>query len=318
VECCTAAPSAEVARRVAEAHRVAALAAPRFGHAALWTALAPTVREAATVRIREIGRSVEGRPLRALTVGTGATTVLLWSQMHGDEPTATMALTDLLAWLAAPAVEGALRDFLLSQLTLVVVPMLNPDGAQRFVRENAAGVDVNRDARRLATPEARALEALHTELRPAFAFNLHDQSTRRLDTPGRPAVAMALLAPAADARRGYGAARATARLVAATMAAVLEREIPGRVARYDDTFEPDAFGELLQGRGTSTVTVESGELPGDAGRQRLRALNLVALLTALDAIAGERWRAADAAVYDALPPNGTLPGVGTRAQRRER
>lgn len=313
--CCALAPSAEATRRIAEAHRVGALPTPRVTHAALWRALEPLVQQSGAA-VREIGRSVQGRPLRAVTVGTGPTTVLLWSQMHGDEPTATLALADLLAWFAAPAAEAGLRDFLAERLTLVLVPMLNPDGAQRFVRENAAGLDVNRDARRLATPEGRALEDLHRMVRPAFAFNLHDQSTRTLDAPGRPPVALALLAPPTDAARRFGPTRATARLVAATMAVALEREVPGRVTRYDDTYDPDAFGELMQGRGTSTVLVESGELPGDARRERLRALNVVALLAALDAIAGERWRTADPRAYDRLPPNGVAAPERAGRERR--
>jgi hypothetical protein len=249
---------AEAGLRIAAGHRVAALAGRRFTHARLWAALDPIVG-APALRARTIGRSVEGRALRAVTFGTGPTTVLLWSQMHGDESTATMALADVLAWLADPASPAdPLHARLAAALTVVAVPMLNPDGAERFQRENARGVDVNRDARRLATPEARALAALHGALRPAFGFNLHDQRAHTSGGPGGPRVAVALLAPAADAGGAYGPTRAAARLVAAELAATLEREIPGRVARYDETFDPRAFGEYMQRRGTSTVLIESG------------------------------------------------------------
>jgi hypothetical protein len=228
--------------------------------------------------------------------------VLLWSQMHGDESTATMALADVVAWLGDPASRGdPLHARLAAALTVVVVPMLNPDGAERFRRENAMGVDVNRDAVQLATPEARALRALRDAVRPAFAFNLHDQVPRTVGGRGGPNVAVALLAPPADAARSYGPTRAAARLVAAELAAVLERELPGRVARYDDTFTPSAFGELMQRTGTSTVLLESGLLPGDAQRQRLRAVNVVALVAALDVIATGRFRTADPRAYDRLP-----------------
>ena len=47
-------------------------------------------------RREEIGRSLEGRAIEHVWFGTGATHVLLWSQMHGDEPTATCALLDVL------------------------------------------------------------------------------------------------------------------------------------------------------------------------------------------------------------------------------
>ena len=35
---------------------------------------------------------------------------------------------------------------ILSALTLYVVPMLNPDGAERYQRRNAQNIDLNRDA----------------------------------------------------------------------------------------------------------------------------------------------------------------------------
>ncbi|HMR57990.1 MAG TPA: peptidase M14, partial [Cyclobacteriaceae bacterium] len=50
---------------------------------------------------KEAGRSVEGRPISLITYGNGPAQVLLWSQMHGDEPTATQALMDIFKWLAS-------------------------------------------------------------------------------------------------------------------------------------------------------------------------------------------------------------------------
>ena len=286
-----------------EQHRVAAIATRRFTHTQLWTALDPITR-ASTLQVREIGRSLQGRPIRAITYGTGRTTVLLWSQMHGDESTATMALADILAWLAQPTAEGdALRQRIASELTVVMVPMLNPDGAEVFDRENAVGIDVNRDARRLSTPEARALKSLRDSIRPAYGFNLHDQNARTLAGARGPQVAIALLAPAAEQSGAYGPTRAVARLLAAEIATVLQREIPGRVAKYNDAFEPRAFGDLMQQWGTSTVLIESGALPSDPEKQRLRGINVVAILSALDAIATGRHRAGDPTAYESLPTN---------------
>src|SRR5690606_38997105 len=125
------------------------------------------------VRREEIGRSVQGRPLVALHMGDGPVTVLAWSQMHGDESTASMALLDLVHWIVSDDPDP-LRDRLLASVTLTLVPMLNPDGAELFQRHNALGIDINRDARRLSTPEARALKALRDRIEPDFGFNLHD------------------------------------------------------------------------------------------------------------------------------------------------
>jgi hypothetical protein len=42
-----------------------------------------------------LGTSGEGRIISLYSIGNGSTKVMLWSQMHGDEPTATMALIDI-------------------------------------------------------------------------------------------------------------------------------------------------------------------------------------------------------------------------------
>lgn len=282
-------------------HRVAAVNSRRIGHTAWWQAVAPSLRSP-RLAMRPIGRSLLGRELRAITFGRGPTRVLLWSQMHGDESTATMALADVLAWLADPAPD-ALRDKLAAQLSITIVPMLNPDGAERFQRENAAGIDINRDARRLSTPEARALKALHDSLKPEFGFNLHDQGARTRAGGRGPQAAIALLAPAIDATGRYDAVRNAARRIAASIARALTDSIPGRVAKYDEGFNPRAFGDLMQTWGTSTVLIESGALPDDPDKQRLRTMNGAALLVALDEIATSRGTRGSSAPYDDLPPN---------------
>ena len=177
--------------------------------------------KAKALRVTPVGASTHGRALRAVTFGTGPTTVFLWSQMHGDESTATMSLADLFTWFAlADNQRDAVRDRIASQLTVVMLPMLNPDGAELFQRENAVGVDVNRDVRRLSTAEARVLKAVRDSIKPQFGFNLHDQNARTLGRPGNQRVGIALLAPAAEVTNDFGPTRAAARLVAARIRAV--------------------------------------------------------------------------------------------------
>ena len=286
---------------VADRHRVAAFDQRHFTHAELWQALAP-FDGMNGVAVAELGRSIQGRPIRAVTFGSGPTRVLLWSQMHGDESTATMALADVIRFFAEGG-DDALRLTIRDRLTVTMVPMLNPDGAERFQRYDAAGVDVNRDARRLATPEARLLKALRDSLEPEFGFNLHDQGARTTAGPEGRQVAIALLAPAADSARSWSAVRARARQLAAVLAAGLERHLPGRSAKYDDTFNPRAFGDLIQQWGTSTVLIESGVLPDDPEKQELRRVNVMLLLTALEAIATGRYVGADLTPYESLPFN---------------
>ncbi|MGI9542228.1 MAG: M14 family zinc carboxypeptidase, partial [Cyclobacteriaceae bacterium] len=70
-----------------------------------------------------IGKSVEQRNLYRVSAGIGKTQVLLWSQMHGNEPTATMALMDIFRFLDS----DPLANKLLQNLRLHFIPMLNPD-----------------------------------------------------------------------------------------------------------------------------------------------------------------------------------------------
>lgn len=298
--CCTAEVLAR-GLRVAEQYKVARITERRFTHEQFWRAVAP-FSSSGGLRTEEVGRSILGRPIRAVTFGEGAVRVLLWSQMHGDEATATMALADLFRFFAqAPG--DSVRERLHRELTLVFIPMLNPDGAELFQRQNAVGIDVNRDARALATPEGRTLKAVRDKLNPQFGFNLHDQNARtRVGRRGEQS-GIALLAPAFDSAKSYNDVRRRARLVAASLAELFAHGIPGRIAKYDDSFNPRAFGDLMQQWGTTTVLIESGALPDDPQKQRLRALNVAALLGVLDAIATGSYQKADPDVYERLPFN---------------
>lgn len=270
----------------------------------------------------DVGRSMQGRELRTLTFGRGPVKVFMWSQMHGDEATATMALADLFGFFADPA-PHALRERLARDLTITFLPMLNPDGAEVFQRENAAGIDINRDVRRLASPEARTLKAVRDQVVPDFAFNLHDQSARTRVGNGEQA-AIALLPPASDSARSYGPVRRRARQVAAWLATDFATVISGRIAKYDDTFNPRAFGDLMQTWGASTVLIESGALPNDPQKQLLRTYNGAAILGVLEAIASRGYETADPNAYERLPFNRggaydllvmgatiVMPGLGT-------
>jgi hypothetical protein len=295
-------PAGELAA-LHERHRVAALAGRRFTHRQLWDAVEPVLAGAPGLAREEIGRSAEGRPLYSVRHGRGPVRVLLWSQMHGNESTATMALADLFRFLAAEPGHPLARR-LAERLTVVAVPMLNPDGAERFQRRNAFGIDVNRDARALATPEGRALRELHRRFRPDFGFNLHDQDVRTRVGSGDRLAAIALLAPPIDHAGTDDPVRARAKRVAAVVRRAVEPLVPEHVTRYDDSYNPRAFGDGMQGWGTSTVLIEAGGWRGDPEKQHLRRTVFVSLLAALDALATGAWAGADPAWYEGLPPNG--------------
>jgi hypothetical protein len=254
------------------------------------------------ISVRRVGESAEGRPIRLASVGSGDTRVLLWSQMHGDESTATMAIADILRFLEAHRQETPIAR-ILSTLKLQFLPMLNPDGAARTQRRTAQEIDMNRDALALVTPEARLLKEVRSELQPRFGFNLHDQELSSVGT-GRNLTAIALLAPAYDAQKSDNEVRMDAKHVAAVFASAMENVLPGRCARYDDTFEPRAFGDNMQKWGTSTLLVESGHEVDDPGKNVIRRLNFTGIMASLYGIATGEYRRSDIARYERLPFNG--------------
>jgi hypothetical protein len=286
-----------------DAHHVALPPAPLVTHDDVVAAAARAVdADAGRVAREVVGRSVEGRDLLHLSVGRGPTHVLLWSQMHGDEPSATSAIFDLLEWIRRERGTAAVQR-LEDRLTVHLVPMLNPDGAQRYTRRNAQGIDINRDALHLQTPEGRALKALRDRLQPVLGFNLHNQNGQTsAGSPPRPAT-ISLLAVAHDAARTDSARRTLAKQTAALVREALEPLIPGQVGRYSDEFEVRAFGDNLGRWGTAVVLIESGPLPGTDADQALVRLNFVALVTALDGLASGRTAAHPTAAYDTLPVN---------------
>src|SRR5436190_19313627 len=207
-----------------------------------------------------VGASLEGRSINMITTGTGPFRVLLWSQMHGDEPTATAALFDVFDYFQRHRADPAVQR-ILSSLTLYIVPMLNPDGAERFQRRNAQQIDVNRDALSLQTPEGRLLKLLRDRFEPKLGFNLHNQSWgTTVGDPPKPA-SISLLSVAYDKERSENAGRTLSKKVCAVIRDALEPFASGQIGRYDDEFEVRAFGDNLTLWGTPVVLIETGPFP---------------------------------------------------------
>jgi len=252
--------------------------------------------------LEQIGSSVEGRSINHIWFGSGPMHVLLWSQMHGDEPTATSALFDIFEQFRRHRADAPFAR-MLQALTIHVVPMLNPDGAERFQRRNAQGIDINRDALRLQTPEGRILKALRDRINPPIGFNLHNQNWRTAaGTGGRPA-SISLLSVAFDEARTESPGRLLTKKTCAIIRTALEPLAAGRIGRYDDEFEVRAFGDNLTKWGTSVVLIETGPWPSTDPDPYLVRLNFVALMAALDALATGRVEQADPARYESLPIN---------------
>ncbi len=285
--------------------RVAGLDDRSFTAEQWWSIATPLLDRKHGFRVEEIGRSVEDRPLRHVRWGAGKTSVLLWSQMHGDESTASMALADLFRFLGEHPDHPLVRR-LQASTTLHVFPIVNPDGAARFQRRNAQGIDLNRDARMLATPEARALKALFDQVKPAYGFNLHDQRVGYRAGDSDRGTAIALLSPPYNHAADVNDVRTRAIEVAGVIRTALEPYLAGHIARWDEEFDPRAFGDLTTQWGASTVLIEAGGIEGDVQKQRLRKLYFLGLVAALDSIATGSHAGVSPALYRDLPENGDV------------
>ncbi len=248
------------------------------------------------------GHSVMGREIKAVSWGSGPTTVLLWTQMHGDEPTATLATLDL--WNALQD-----EDFLpeaaklKERLTLVFLPLLNPDGAEVYERQNALGIDLNRDALRLTSPEAQILKHWRDSLDADWGFNLHDQHRYYSAGSTNLTSVIAFLAPPPDYSRSKPQHRLDAMRLIGGLSNGLQKLIPDQVAKYSDAFEPRAFGDNFTKWGTRTILIEAGWLPGDDEKQTLRRLYFATLVAALDGIAKKTYIDEPIKTYNDIPFN---------------
>ncbi len=252
--------------------------------------------------VAKVGESIEGRPLQLISIGEGPVDVFLWSQMHGDESTATMAIFDILNFLDSEEFSEE-KDKMLKNVKLHFLPMLNPDGAQRFQRRNLLEVDINRDALRLQSPESKTLKRVRDSLDAEFGFNLHDQSSYyNAERTPKPAT-ISYLAPAYNYEKSINDVRGAAMRVIVQMNDILQEYAPGQVGRYNDDFEPRAFGDNIQKWGTSTILIESGGYPNDPEKQEIRKLNFVSILAAVFSIAEGDYKNADIAKYEEIPNN---------------
>ncbi len=253
--------------------------------------------------IDDAGKSVQGRMIKVIKLGTGPKRIMIWSQMHGNESTTTKAVLDLLNYLKTKNSE---TQEILERCSMVILPMLNPDGAEVYTRVNANGIDLNRDAQERTQPESRILRQVFEEFRPDYCFNLHDQRTiYNVGKTNKPAT-ISFLSPAFDIERNISVSRKNSMALIYQMNKVLQEFIPGQVGRYDDAFNPNCVGDTFQMLETPTVLFEAGHYPGDYQREKTRSYIFTALLTALKTLAGTVLHEFEHSLYNEIPENDKL------------
>jgi hypothetical protein len=147
------------------------------------------------VRVQTFGTTEEGRPMPLVTLSNpavskpaerpaGRPVVFLLANIHGGEVEGKEAVQVLMRRLTS----GDLRP-LLDRMVIVIAPIYNVDGNEAIDvmnrtaqygpvagvgrRENAKGLDLNRDYMKLESPEARALAGAFTAWDPHLVVDLH-------------------------------------------------------------------------------------------------------------------------------------------------
>lgn len=253
-------------------------------------------------KFTQLGQSTLGTPIWQIDIGTGPIKLLAWSQMHGDESTATAALMDLLNFISA-AEQKKWRDTWLNQVSLRLVPMVNPDGAAAHTRFNSMGIDINRDAKALQTPEGQLLMQVAKDFKPDFGLNLHDQNRFYAVGDSNKQTTISVLAPAFNDAKDIDAPRKKAMQLIGDMADLMAQQLPGYLGKYDDTFSWRSFGDTFSGMGISTILIESGGHPADDNRQVARRLNTQLLVMSIESIGSKAYQRQPLTAYQGIPFN---------------
>jgi hypothetical protein len=230
--------------------------------------------------IIEIGKSVQQRSIYQVKIGTGKTKILMWSQMHGNESTTTKGLFDFFNFLNTDN-EIAIR--IKKDYTLLCIPMLNPDGAYLYTRENANTIDLNRDAFITSQPEMQVLHKVYERFQPDYCYNLHDQRTI-FGTEGfnLPAT-ISFLSPAYNEAREYNEVRLKSIHIINKMNKTLQKYIPNQIGRFDDSYNVNCTGDYFTTQNTPTILFEAGHYANDYKRDEVRKYVFIALLSSFDA-----------------------------------
>jgi hypothetical protein len=134
------------------------------------------------VEIDVIGESVEGRPIHLARIGYPTApseaeardkpALFAICTVHGNEWTPRESCMKFMRDLALsddPAITAVLSEY-----AVLITPTANPDGRAANTRENAQGIDVNRDYLGLVSPESRIIVDVLNRYRPTVVVDGHN------------------------------------------------------------------------------------------------------------------------------------------------
>ena len=245
------------------------------------------------------GFSENGVEIPLVSFGKGGKKVLIWSQMHGNESTTTKALFDFFKFITSN--KQATKD-LLSKHTFYVLPMLNPDGAALYTRENTNGVDLNRDAQTLSQTESKVLKSIFDALQPDLCLNMHDQRSIFGIKGPKPAT-LSFLAPSADILKTITPAREVAMGHIVKMKNYIKAHHHNQIGRFDDTYNQHCVGDSFTSSGVPTILFEAGHFKDDYSREQSRSFVFYALIALFDLDAAFQNKDVDYKEYFNIPEN---------------
>ncbi|MDB4302758.1 M14 family zinc carboxypeptidase [bacterium] len=245
------------------------------------------------------GFSENGVEIPLVSFGQGGEKVLIWSQMHGNESTTTKALFDFFKFITSN--KQATKD-LLSKHTFYVLPMLNPDGAALYTRENTNGVDLNRDAQALSQTESKVLKSIFDALQPDLCLNMHDQRSIFGIKGPKPAT-LSFLAPSADILKTITPAREVAMWHIVKMNNYIKAHHHNQIGRFDDTYNQHCVGDSFTSSGVPTILFEAGHFKDDYSREQSRSFVFYALIALFDLDAAFQNKDVDYKEYFNIPEN---------------
>lgn len=249
--------------------------------------------------IKEVGKSSLGKPIYMMTLGKGNIKVAAWSQMHGNESTATLAMLDLLAIFEK---HPELKEKLFELIQLDFIFMLNPDGSEAWTRRNAFDIDINRDFLRTSSVEMKLLKSLILNNNYSYLLNLHDQRTI-FTTDGKHPATLSFLAPSENADRDITENRKKSMAVIAAIYMQMKQILPDRIAKYTDEFYPTSSGDNFMKAGIPAILFEGGYFENDLERGKTREFYTQALYFALKAMSVLKGDTLSYETYFDIPQN---------------
>ena len=244
-----------------------------------------------------LGYSVENRPILLSSFGSGKRKVLFWSQMHGNESTTTRALIQLFSDLTTK------KSSLFNDLSIKVIYQLNPDGANKYSRFNANGIDLNRDAIKRTQPESKLLISLFNVFKPHFCINLHDQRSIYAAGNSHLPALISFLAPSFDHSKSINEVRKKTMTMIGRIYKGIKTRTNWSVGRYNDDFNINCFGDFFMSQNTPIILLEAGHHPNDFGRNIVVHEVYKSLLMFLNLFVRENQFKSNTETYFSIPKN---------------